>query len=56
MRNFIAIRAIKSRRLKWLGHVARMEDGRSAFKIRTGKSTEKSSIDKRTMLESLLKK
>ena len=28
---------IKSRRLSWVGHVARMEGGRSAFKILTGK-------------------
>ena len=27
---------IKSRRLIWAGHVARMEEGRSAFKIVTG--------------------
>ena len=27
------IRVTKSRRLKWAGHVARMEEGRSAFKI-----------------------
>ena len=27
------IRVIKSRRLRWAGHVARMEEGRSAFKI-----------------------
>ena len=26
---------IKSRRLRWAGHVARMEEGRSAFKILT---------------------
>ena len=26
---------IKSRRLRWAGHVARMEEGRSAFKIIT---------------------
>ena len=32
-------RMIKSRRLRWAGHVARMEEGRSAFKILTGKST-----------------
>jgi hypothetical protein len=31
------IRVIKSRRLRWTGHVARMEEGRSAFKILTGK-------------------
>ena len=28
---------IKSRRLRWAGHVARMEEGKSAFKISTGK-------------------
>ena len=32
---------IKSRRLRWAGHVARMEEGKSAFKILTGKSTGK---------------
>ena len=31
------IRAIKSRRLRWLSHVARMKEGRSDFKILTGK-------------------
>ena len=31
------VRVIKSRRLKWVGHVARMEESRSAFKILTGK-------------------
>ena len=28
-------RVIKSRRLRWAGHVARMEEGRSAFKMST---------------------
>ena len=32
---------IKSRRLKWAGNVARMEEGRSAFKILTGYPTGK---------------
>ena len=32
------VRVIKSRRLRWAGHVARMEEGRSAFKILTEKS------------------
>ena len=32
---------IKSRRLKWAGHVARMKEDRSAFKILTCKPTEK---------------
>ena len=35
------VRVIKSRRLRWTGHVARMEEGRSAFKILTGKPTGK---------------
>ena len=35
------VRVIKSRRLRWAGHVARMEEGRSAFKILTGKSNGK---------------
>ena len=32
---------INFRRLRWAGHVARMEEGRSAFKILTGKPTGK---------------
>ena len=35
------VRVIKSRRLRWAEHVARMEEGRSAFKILTGKPTGK---------------
>ena len=35
------VRVIKSSRLRWAGHVARIEEGRSAFKILTGKSTGK---------------
>ena len=31
------VRVIKSRRLRWAGHVARMDEGRSAFEILTGK-------------------
>ena len=34
-------RVIKSRRLRWARHVARMKEGRSNFKILTGKSTGK---------------
>ena len=32
---------IKSRRLRWASHVARMEEGRSFFKSLTGKPTGK---------------
>ena len=35
------VRAIKSRRLRWARHVARMEEVRSAFKILTCKPTGK---------------
>ena len=35
------VRVIKSRKLRWAGHVARMEEGRSAFKTLTGKPTGK---------------
>ena len=35
------VRVIKSRRLSGAGHVARMEEGRSAFKILTGEPTGK---------------
>ena len=31
--------------MRWAGHVARMEEGWSAFKILTGKRTGKSSIE-----------
>ena len=30
---------IKARRLRWAGHVVRIEKGRSGFKILTGKPT-----------------
>jgi len=35
------VKLIKSRRLRWAGHVARREEGRSALKILTGKPTVK---------------
>ena len=35
------VRVIKSRRLRWAGHVARMEEVRSALKIFTGTPTGK---------------
>ena len=31
------VRVIKSRKLRWAGHVARMEEGSSVFKILAGK-------------------
>ena len=35
------VRVIKSRRLKWVGYVARVEEGSSAFKMLRGKPTGK---------------
>jgi hypothetical protein len=35
------VSVIKSKRLRWTGHVARMEEGRSDFKNLTGKPTGK---------------
>ena len=34
-------KVIKSRRLRWAGHVAKKKEGRSALKILTGKPTGK---------------
>ena len=47
MRSFIVctvhliVKMIKSTGLRWTGHVARMEEGRSAFNILTDKPTGK---------------
>ena len=38
------VRMIKSRRLRWAGDLVRMEEGRSSFKILTGKPTGKRSL------------
>ena len=35
------VRMIKYRRLRWAGHVARIEEGRSVFKTLAGKPTGK---------------
>ena len=35
------VRVIKSKRLRWAGHVVRMEEGRGAFEILTGTSARK---------------
>ena len=40
------VRVIKSRKLIWAGLVARMEEGRSAFKTLTGKPTGKRPLGK----------
>ena len=40
-RSLKIVRMIKSRRLRWAGHVARMEESRSAFKMLTGNLQER---------------
>jgi hypothetical protein len=47
--------------IKWAGHVARMEEGRSAFKILKGRLQERDlwggvGVDERTILEWTLKR
>ena len=42
----IIVRVIKSRRFRWTGHMTRMEEGRSAFKILTGTHTGKRSLQR----------
>ena len=39
------VRVIKSRRLRWSRHAVRIEEGRSAFKILTGKPTDKGPLE-----------
>ena len=38
------VRVIKSRRLRWAGHVARMEEGRGVLKVLVGKPVRKSPL------------
>ena len=40
------ISLVQSTRLRWTGHVAKMEEGRSAFKILTGKPTGNRPLDR----------
>jgi hypothetical protein len=35
------VRVIRSRKLRWAGHLSRMEEGRSAFKVVRGKPSRK---------------
>ena len=42
------LRVIKSRRLRWAGYVARMEECRSAFKILTGTRVGKRPLGRST--------
>ena len=46
-RSLNVVRVIKSSKLKWAGHIARMEEGRSAFEILTGKPAGKRLLRRR---------
>jgi hypothetical protein len=39
------IRQIKSRRMRWAGHVARMGEGRNVYRVLVGKPEEKSHLE-----------
>ena len=45
------IRSHKSRRLRWAGHVARMEQSRNAYRVLVGKSEGGQGVDRRTILK-----
>ena len=60
-RSPIIVKVIKSRRWRWAGHVARMGEGNSDFKMLTSKSTGKSIFGRprrrwSTILEWIFKK
>ena len=55
------VRVIKSRRMRWAGHVARMEEGRGVHKILVGKPEGKincgdQDVDVRIILRWILRK
>jgi hypothetical protein len=39
------IRQIKSRRMRWVGHVTRMEDGMKVYRVLVVKSQEKNHLE-----------
>jgi hypothetical protein len=38
------VRQIKSRRMRWAGHVARMGEGRNVYRVLVGKPKEKNHL------------
>jgi hypothetical protein len=40
------IRVIKSRRMRWAGHVARMEDGRGVYRVLVGEARRQETTGK----------
>ena len=60
MRNLVVgtvpqlVTVIKSRRLRWACHVARMEESRNPFKILTGKPTGKRPLGRKSNVRTYL--
>jgi hypothetical protein len=40
------VRQIKSRRMRWAGHVARMGEGRNVYRVLVGKSKRKTPLER----------
>ena len=49
------IRSLKSRRLRWAGHVARMEQSRNAYRVLVGKPEGKRPLGRRRRWEDNIK-
>jgi hypothetical protein len=43
------VRVIKSRRIKWVGHVARMGEGRGVYRVLIGRSEWKRPLERLTL-------
>jgi hypothetical protein len=50
----ITIRVIKSRRIGWVGHVARMEEMRNAYRISVGERKRQCGIPRRRQSKILM--
>ena len=50
------VRVIKSRRMSWVGHVARMEEGRGVHKVLVGKPEGDQDVDGRIILRWIFRK
>ena len=53
--HLILDRMVKSRRLRWVGHLARMEEGRRAFKTLTDTPTGKRPLARQKDLNKIMK-
>jgi hypothetical protein len=49
------VRVIKSRRMRWVGHVARMEDGRDVYRVLVGRPEDKRPLERPSQQKPLFK-